>query len=184
LTLLIVGFLHGFNMFHYPYYESDEGTYLSQAFSVKDRGELSLYVYWYDHPPFGWMTIATWMDLLNSDWNMFGSSLNSGRFLMFLLHLIQVSLIFFIVNRLTKSPALAFLAGIFYTISPLSTYFQRRVLLDNLMMTWVLLSISILHIKNLKLRHVLISGVFYGLAVLTKVTSVMFGPAFLYLLLT
>jgi hypothetical protein len=29
--LLIVGLVHGINMFHYPYYESDEGTYMSQA---------------------------------------------------------------------------------------------------------------------------------------------------------
>lgn len=73
-SLSIAFALHAYNMFHYPYF-SDEGTYLSQAYSVKENNELSLYVYWYDHPPFGWITIATWVDILNDDWNFFGSSL-------------------------------------------------------------------------------------------------------------
>ena len=38
LAMSITGFLHGYNMFHYPYFESDEGTYLSQAFAVKNYG--------------------------------------------------------------------------------------------------------------------------------------------------
>lgn len=184
LALSIAGMLHGYNMFHYPYYESDEGTYMSQAFAVKEHGELSLYVYWYDHPPFGWITIASWIELLHGNWNTFGNSLNTGRMLMYLLHLIQVTLIFFLVHRVSRSPWLAFLAILLYSTSPLTMYFQRRILLDNLLVTWLLLSVSILYMKEVKLRHVLMSGVFYGLATITKVTTVMFGFPILYILLT
>ncbi len=183
LALSITGFLHSYNMFHYPYFEADEGTYLSQAFAVREQGELSLYVYWYDHPPFGWIFISSFIDLVG-DWNVFGSALNTGRVMMLTLHLIQVSLLFFIVRRVSRSPWLAFLAVLLYSASPLAVYFQRRVLLDNMMLTWVMLSVALLFLKETKLRHILMSGVFYGLAVVTKVTSVMFGPALLYLLLT
>jgi endo-1,4-beta-D-glucanase Y len=184
LSLTIAGLLHGVNMFHYPYFESDEGTYLSQAYSVKTDGELAPYVYWYDHPPFGWITIAVFMDVLSNEWNAFGGPLYAGRFLMFLLHLVQVSLLFFIIKKLTRSPWMALLGVLLFTLPPLTTYFQRRVLLDNLMVTWVMLSIAILYVDNIKFRHVLLSGLFYGLAFLTKVTSAMFGPAILLLLLT
>lgn len=184
LALVIIGTLHGYNMFHYPYFESDEGTYLAQAFSVKETGNLTPYVYWYDHPPLGWITIATWINVLNNDWNFFGSSLNTGRFLMWLLHLVQGGLIFYIVRRVTSAPWLAFFATLLFSVSPLAVYYQRRVLLDNLMTTWVLLSVALLYVQEVKLRHVLMSAVFYGLAVITKITAVMFGPAFLYLLLT
>jgi len=183
-SLSIAFALHAYNMFHYPYFESDEGTYLSQAYSVKENNELSLYVYWYDHPPFGWITIATWVDILNDDWNFFGSSLNTGRVLMLILHLTQVSLVFFITYRVTSMPWLAFLATLIFSVSPLATYYQRRVLLDNLLTTWVLLSVALLHLKEVKLRHVLMSAILFGLGVVTKITTVMFGPAILYLLLT
>lgn len=184
VALLLAAFLHGYNAFYYPYFESDEGTYLSQAFAVKEQGELSLYTYWYDHPPFGWITIAAWIDVLHGDWNFFGNSLNTGRVLMFLLHLVQVSLVFFIVNRVSRSPWLAFLAIVLYSAAPLAMYFQRRVLLDNLLTTWVLLSVSMLFLLNMRLRHVIMSGVFFGLAMVTKITTVMFSPAIFYLLLT
>lgn len=183
LALCLAGFLHSYNMFHYPYYESDEGTYLSQAFAVRELGELSLYVYWYDHPPFGWIFISSFFDLIG-DWNVFGSALSSGRVMMLFLHLVQVSLLFFIVRRVSRSPWLAFLSVVLFTASPLAVYFQRRVLLDNMMTTWVMLSVAMLFLKETKLRHILMSGVFYGLAVVTKVTSVMFGPAILFWLLT
>ena len=182
--LALVAVLHGYNMFYYPYFESDEGTYMTQAFSVRENAELTPYVYWYDHPPFGWFVLANWVSVLGGDWNFFGNSLYTGRAFMFLLHLIQVSIIFYVTKRVTKSPWLAALAILFYSVSPLASYFQRRILLDNIQTTFVLLSVLMLYIPKVKLRHVLMSGAFYGFAVVTKITAVMFGPAFLFLLLT
>ena len=38
-ALLLVAILaHGVNMFGFPYYESDEGTYISQAWAVASLG--------------------------------------------------------------------------------------------------------------------------------------------------
>lgn len=184
IVFLLVAFLHSFNIFHYPYFESDEGTYMAQAFSVRENAELSPYVYWYDHSPFGWFMIAGWVTLLGGDWNTFGDSLNTGRVMMLLLHLMQVSIIFYLVRRVSSSPWLAALAILIYSVSPLASYFQRRILLDNIQTTFVLLSVLMLYLPRVKLRHVLMSGFFYGCAVLSKITAVMFGPAFLFLLLT
>lgn len=184
VMMLFVAFLHGYNMFYYPYFESDEGTYMAQAFSVKENAELTPYVYWYDHPPFGWFILASWVTLLGGDWDAFGNSLYTGRVFMWLLHIFQASIIFYLVRRVTTSPWLAAFAILLFSVSPLTAYFQRRILLDNIQATFVLLSVLMLYLPQVKLRHVLMSGAFYGCAVVTKITAVMFGPAFLFLLLT
>src|SRR3989344_6586487 len=64
VILLIVSiFPHAINMFHFPYYENDEGTYMSQAWSLLKFGKLAPYTYWYDHAPLGWVFIAIWVKL-------------------------------------------------------------------------------------------------------------------------
>src|SRR5262245_24715441 len=40
-VLLIAGLAHGINMLHYPYYENDEGTYMSQAWALVHQGRLA-----------------------------------------------------------------------------------------------------------------------------------------------
>lgn len=183
LALLLGGVLHGYNLFHYPYFESDEGTYIVQAYSVREQSELTPYLYWYDHPPLGWFTIAAAVNLLQGDWNFFGNSLYTGRALMWLVHMFQIGLVFFLAQRFTRSPFLAFLTVVLFTTSPLAVYFQRRVLLDNLMTLWVLCSVAVLQLSTVRLRHVLMSGVFFGLALTTKITAVMFAPAIIYLII-
>src|SRR5690242_14055748 len=78
LLLVVVAFARGYNAFHYPYYESDEGTYMSQAWAVLHLGELAPYTYWYDHAPGGWLQIAVW-SLLTGGFTTFGAPVNSGR---------------------------------------------------------------------------------------------------------
>jgi len=178
-VLIIGGILHGWNMFNFPYYESDEGTYISQAWSMVKEGRLSPYTYWYDHPPMGWNLMALWAQMFNGNFFAFGNAIDMGRAFMLVVHLISSLLIFFIINKITKSPLLSFFGVIIFSISPLAIYFQRRVLLDNIMMMWVLASIASLFVENVRLRHYVWSGIFFALAVLTKVTAVVFGPAIL-----
>jgi hypothetical protein len=183
LMIIVVSFLHGWNMFHYPYYESDEGTYISQAWSLLTTGELAPYTYWYDHPPAGWIFMASWVQLTGGDFFRFGTSVDTLRVLMLLVHLTSSGLIFYIVKRVTRNNFAAFFAGIVFSISPLMIYFQRRVLLDNIMMMWILFSAAMLFVKHIKLRHYMLSGLFFALALLTKVTAITFGPPlFLYVL--
>lgn len=183
LALLVAGFLHGYNMLHFPYFESDEGTYTSQAWSIVREHKITPYTYWYDHPPLGWSLMALWNNVLPEKFFTFGSSLDTGRVFMLIVHLITASLIYYIVYRLTKRNLPALLAVIIFSISPLAIYFQRRILLDNIMIMWILSATAVLYIRYERIRLVTyaLSALFFSLAVLTKVTAVMFGPALLYL---
>lgn len=181
VLLLISGITHGYNMFHFPYYENDEGTYMSQAWSLLTQGKLAPYTYWYDHAPAGWILIALWVKLTGGFFT-FGTSVNSGRVLMLLLHLGTSFLLFYVAKKLSKGYLASILAVLIFSLSPLGIYFQRRVLLDNIMVFWVFLSLALLLRSKLRLSHIVVSAVSFGVAVLTKENAVFFLPAFIYLL--
>ncbi len=185
-ALLIAASFHGFGMFQYPYFESDEGTYISQAWSVVEEGALSPYTYWYDHPPGGWIFIAAWTYLFSDGFFAFGSSIETGRAFMWVIHIMSAAFIYGIVRYVTGRSLPAFAAAVLFSISPLAIYFQRRVLIDSLMIFWVLAAMVVLcqRFAHLRLRHYILSGVFFAFACLTKLTAVFFGPAFLYFLWT
>lgn len=181
VLLFISGVAHGYNMFHYPYYENDEGVYMSQAWSLITQGRLAPYTYWYDHAPAGWMLIALWTKITGGFFT-FGLSVNSGRVLMLLLHLGTTAFLFFITKKLTKSRVSAAVAVLFFSLSPLGIYFQRRVLLDNIMTFWLFMSLAFLFKDKLKLSHFVLSAISFGLAVLSKENAIFFAPIILYLI--
>lgn len=180
LALAIGGIAHGFNMFKYPYLEDDEGTYMSQAWSLITHGSLAPYTYWYDHAPMGWILIALWTTLTGGFFT-FGLSINSGRVLMLIMHLFSIVLLFGITKKLTRSNFAAFIATLLFSLSPVGVYFQRRVLLDNPMIFWVLLSLFLLLGNGKKLSHYILSAICLGLGVLTKEPAIFFLPSFLYI---
>lgn len=179
MVLAGAGMTHGINMFHFPYYEGDEGTYMSQAWAVVNDGQLAPYTYWYDHAPMGWYAIAGYIKLLGGDFFLFGSSLDTGRMFMLFIHLASAGLIFFIVRRLTASAWLGAASVVLFSISSLEIYFQRRILLDNIMIFWVLSAVAIQLAKKEHIWNFVLSGLFLGLAMLTKITAVLFFPALL-----
>src|SRR5690242_10105980 len=87
LSLAIGLVTHGWNMFRYPLYLTDEGIYMEQAWSVLHMGKLSPYTYFYDHAPMGWLTIAGWVAILPGGFSAFGNAINTGRVLMLIVHL-------------------------------------------------------------------------------------------------
>lgn len=181
LLLLIAGISHGYNMFHFPYFENDEGTYSSYAWSLLTEGKLSPYTYWYDHAPAGWILIALWV-FLTGGFFTFGFSLNSGRILMLIIHLLSSLLLYYIGKRLTKSKWVGGLSVILFSLSPLGIYFQRRILLDNIMTFWILLSLTFLLYYRNKLRNIIASAITFGIAVLSKENAIFWIPAFLYII--
>lgn len=180
ILLLVSAVAHGYNMFHFPYYENDEGTYMSQAWSISEEGKLAPYTYWYDHAPGGWFLIAAWSQITGGFFT-FDLSINGGRVLMLVLHVLATALLYFITRRLSKSVSASCIATLLFALSPLGLFFHRRVLLDNIMTFWVLGAVAILLVRQLKLKHVILSGLLFGIAVLTKENAVFFGPALLYL---
>lgn len=181
LVLIISAVAHAYNMFNFPYYENDEGTYMSQAWSLVTQGRLAPYTYWYDHAPFGWMLLSAW-SWLTGGFFTFGFSVNSGRALMFVLHVLASIFLYFIGKRLTGSKWVGILSVLIFSLSPLAIYFQRRVLLDNIMTFWMLLSLFLILYNNNKLRYIIASAVSFGLAILSKENAVFLMPIFMYII--
>lgn len=179
--LLISGVAHGYNMFRFPYYENDEGTYLSQTWSLIRQGTMSPYTYWYDHAPAGWIMMVPWVKLTGGFFT-FGPAINSGRVFMLVLHLATTLLLFGLTKKLSGSHYAAVVATLIFSLSPLAIYFQRRVLLDNIMIFWILVSLSLITASRFRLSAILFSAITFGIAVLTKENAIFLLPAFVYTL--
>ena len=50
--------LIAWNIGGFPTASDDEGTYLAQAWAVREGLGLAHYTYWYDHPPLAWIQLA------------------------------------------------------------------------------------------------------------------------------
>ncbi len=75
----------------------------------------------------------------------------------------------------------AALAHLLFTVSPLAIYYQRRLLLDNIMLFWALLSLDLLLDGWGRLRRVTLSGLCFGVALFSKETAVFLLPAMLFI---
>src|SRR5260370_2899450 len=113
---------------------------MEQAWSVPREGRLEPYTYYYDHAPAGWLVISAWVTALPHQFETFGNAINSGRVLMLIAHIASAFLLFQTTYRLSKSTAAATIATFFFNFSPLAVFYQREVLLDNLMAVLCLFS--------------------------------------------
>ena len=181
-SLLTGAISHGYHLFLYPLYITDEGIYMERAWSVLREGLFSPYTYYYDHAPAGWLVIASWVALLPHQFEAFGNAINTGRVLMLLVHLASVYLLFQTTRRLSGSLMAAVVACFFFNLSPLAVYYQRQVLLDNLMVFWVLLSLYLASSDDRRILTPLLSGLALGMGVLTKENAIFFMPVIGYLL--
>jgi Dolichyl-phosphate-mannose-protein mannosyltransferase len=173
---------HGYHLFQYPLYSTDEGIYVERAWSVIREGRLAPQTYFYDHAPGGWLVLAAWEFVLPRHFETFGNPIDSGRVLMLLLHLASVFFLFQITRRFSGSLRAAIIATFFFNFSPLAIYYQREVLLDNIMVFWLLLSIYLLLRREGQLFAGLWSGVAFGISVVSKENAIFFAPTIYYLL--
>jgi endo-1,4-beta-D-glucanase Y len=181
VALVGLGLLaHGLNMAGYPAFtlKDDEGIYVSQAWAVLREGRLSPYTYFYDHAPAGWLLLAAWMGLTGGP-HAHGAAVDSGRQLMLVLHLAMVPLLYGVARKLGSGAGPAALAVALFSVSPLATFYQRLVLLDSIMLFWLLLSLDLLLDGKGRLSRAVLSGLCFGLALLTKETAIVFLPALL-----
>ncbi len=174
LILLLAAIAHGVNMFKYPSYREDEGTYLSQAWAVRNLGELAPYTYWYDHAPAGWLLIALWNSITGGEF-VAGVSINSGRILMLVLHITITYLVFKIIFNLTRRRDASIIGALLFAVLPIGIVFERRVYLDNIMTFWLMLSIYFITLKS-RLRNYILSALFFAVAVLSKESAIAFFP--------
>jgi hypothetical protein len=182
LVLMTVGMLaHAVNMFNFPAFtfNGDEGIYSGQALAVLRDGRLSPYTYWYDHAPAGWILLAAWMAVSGGP-HTFGGAIDSGRVLMLLLHLAMIHRLYTGARACGCGPAPAALATLLFSLSPLAIFYQRPLMLDNLMLFWTFISLDLLLDGQGRLSRVVLSGFCFGVALLTKETAVFLLPAMLF----
>src|SRR5688572_28134550 len=106
--LLVTGFVSIPNMANYPQRFEDEGTYVSQAWAVIEKGDLAHYTYWYDHPPAAWLQLAGWFGATGA-LDRYDSAITAGREFMIFMHFISVILLYILARRLTIARAAAFI---------------------------------------------------------------------------
>jgi len=178
LSLATAFVIHAYNMFNFPRYELDEGTYMSNAWAIT-QGLISPYPYGYGHPPLAWMQIAAWMQLTGGPFT-FGNALNSGRVFMLFYSVGSALLVYLIVRRWSGSVSAALLALIIFSLSPLSVTFQRQIYLDNIATFWLLLSLYFLAVSDSRLLFIVLAAISFGISVLSKEIMLLFLPVMLY----
>ncbi|MBK9747773.1 MAG: glycosyltransferase family 39 protein [Chloroflexi bacterium] len=122
--------------------------------------------------------LAAWARLTGG-FDAFGFSTHSGRALMLICHAVSLAFVYGITRKLTKSDTAAIVAALIFMFSPLTIGYQRRVLLENLMLPSLLGAIYLLVGDRRTLTHYLLSAILFGLAVLTKFAVLGFLPALL-----
>jgi transposase/4-amino-4-deoxy-L-arabinose transferase-like glycosyltransferase len=183
IIIVIVGLTvsfaaHAINVFYFPHYEQDEGTYMMGAWAIT-HGLITPYPYGYGHPPLAWMQIAAWVKLTGGFFT-FGNAINSGRVLM-LLYAVGCSLLVYLITRhLSGSLSAGLLAMVIFSLSPLSITFQREVLLDNFATFWFLLSLYLVVVGKSRLLFIMSAAISFGLAFLSKEIIIVLLPVLIY----
>ncbi len=175
-ALAAVGIVAAVNLGGYPARSIDEGIYASQAWSVLARAELAPYTYWYDHPPGGWLLLAGVLGVTRGLVRA-ANVIVAGREVVVGLHLVSCALLYVWARRLDATRGFAALAVILFGLSPLTVFFARQVLLDNLAVPFVLAAFVLASSPSRRLLAGAGAGLCFGLACLTKETSLLVLPA-------
>ena len=179
IPLLIgLGFVQLTNMTHWPAVMFDEGTYVGNAWAVRERGALAFYTYTYGHPPLGWLLITIWTSVRG----LFGQvtySLDVARELMCAISIVSFSLLYTLARRLKMNPVFAAVTVILFALCPLSLYFHRGVELDNPATVWAIAAFVLVLSPRRRLSSFTGSGACFAASVLSKETTLVMLPALL-----
>ncbi|HEX9270470.1 MAG TPA: phospholipid carrier-dependent glycosyltransferase [Candidatus Limnocylindria bacterium] len=169
---------HGLNMPSYPAFTlvDDEGIYAAQALAFLRDGAMSPYTYSYDHAPGGWIQLGLFYALTGGP-AAFGTPIDGGRVLMLLFHVGSAVLLYRVGRLLGASMLASAVAVVLFTVSPLATFFQRMLLLDNIMVFWLLASLVLL-LGGRTWARIALSGLAFGVAALSKETAVLVLPVY------
>ncbi len=179
LLMLVTGVVSAVNMNGYPQRFEDEGTYISQAWAIKDKGSLTHYTYWYDHPPLGWIQMAAHLQFSDA-LDRHPSAIHAGREFMLLLHIATVGLLYALARRMHISHLAAGIGVLAYALSPLVVEFSRYVLLDNVGLPWLLAAFVLALSPRRSFGAAIGSAICMAVAVLSKETLAVLLPVLLY----
>ena len=206
IPLSLSAFTHIWNPAGFPDIFFDEGVYLGRALHIlAGLGPQETQDY-YDHPFFGQIFLAAIFKIIGYPDNMLSSSVYDSveslyaapRILMGVLAVIDTFLIFKMTER-RYNTTIAFMAAILFAVMPMG-WFTRRIMLDSILLPFLLTSILTAvwlrkkqNIENTveendytkkynKIPLVLLSGIFLGLAIFTKIPVVVLIPLVGYLI--
>jgi Dolichyl-phosphate-mannose-protein mannosyltransferase len=208
IPLTLSAFIHLWNPIGFPNLNHDEGVYMGRAMHVAvGRGPQETSNY-YDHPYFGQLVLAGALKLIGYP-HLFnccptgtanGPSVQQSieilyiipRVLMGVLAIVDTFLIYKISERRYNNRNVAFIASILFAVMPL-TWLLRWILLDTIQLPLILSSILFAMYakdfsehsslsKNKKNLTTLVSGIFLGLAIFTKIPAFVVIPMIGFLL--
>jgi hypothetical protein len=191
--LALSAIIHLWNPSGFPFPAYDEGTYLGRSvYLMEGLGPQEPYS-GYDHPYFGHLFLASLFSVIGypdsldpssyADKNSLQMLFLVPRVLMGILAVVDTFLIYKI-SELRYNRSVAFVASVLFAIMPI-TWLTRWILLDTLQIPFFLLSILFalscrsapsggnhdkVNNNNNKILKILLSGIFLGLAIFTKVT--------------
>lgn len=185
LLTIILGlsaYTHIWNPIGFPTFQTDEGEYIAHGMHfLKGLGiqESSFY----DHPYFGQVFLAAIFRLIGfpgsinpstSDLHSIETLYAVPRILMGVLAVVDTVLIYKI-SECRYGRKVGFIASILFAVMPV-TWLTRRIFLDSIQLPFLLSAILFAdHTTNLKgtrkVSLALISGVFLGLAIFTKIPA-------------
>lgn len=199
IPLVLSGYTHLWNPLGFPSIHIDEAHYMRRAMLVLEgmgpqESAASGYPRTYDHPYFGQIFLAGLLAIIGypnslnpiSDLHSIQMLHLAPRIVMGVLAILDTLLLFFVAER-RYNTTVALIASIMFAIMPM-TWIFRRVYLDTILMPFLLSSILLsLYVmvpnkkevssnsgSNYKIgRNVLIllSGIFLGLAIYTKLPA-------------
>lgn len=199
IPLLLSGLVHFANLTYFPSVHTDEGHYLRRSMILLEEHIPQDKPSRYDHPFFGQVFLAFLFWLIgypeSITENM--STINAAsieslylvpRTIMAALAAIDTFLIYKISEyRYNRNVAL--IASLIFAVTPM-TWFLNRVLIDNMMLSFLLTSILFAakyskydpneyfsRIRHKKMLTIMLSGIFFGLSILTKLTAFTMIPA-------
>jgi hypothetical protein len=196
IPLALSAYTHLWNPVGFPNLFYDEGVYIRRAMHVME-GLGPQEAYYYDHPFFGqiflgsMLTVIGFPESLNPspDLHSIESLYEVPRILMGILAVIDTLLIYKISERIYNRNVALF-GSILFAVMPL-TWFTRMILLDSILLPFLLLSILLaVYItkskseKNNNKNNILImlSGVFLGIAIFTKIPAFTMIPLVAFLI--
>jgi hypothetical protein len=210
IPLILSAFTHLWNPLGFPSMHVDESHYLRRSMHVLQglgpQESVTDFDNPHDHPYFGQLFLASILMVVGYPHSLGVSSINLHsiemlyllpRVLMGILAVFDTFLVYKIAER-RYNRNIALLASVIFAVTPL-TWLLRRIFLDNILLPFLLLSVlSSLYAKlpascnnrrtgiRFERRTILIifSGIFLGLAILTKIPAFSFIPIVGFLIYT
>jgi hypothetical protein len=195
IPLALSGYTHLWNPAGFPNLFYDEGVYMRRAMHVME-GLGPQEAYYYDHPFFGQIFLGSMLAIIgypeslnpSPDLASIESLYEVPRALMGILAVIDTFLIYKISERMYNRNVALF-ASILFAVMPV-TWFTRMILLDSILLPFLLFSI-LLAVYTTKSKSeknnnnnilIMLSGVFLGLAIFTKIPAFTMIPLVAFLI--